>query len=253
MSRLRLAVLLLVASPAAAADKLPPELALIPPDAAAFVSVRLDRLIGPVLAREPLFGDGKERGLFADFERRGLGFPPAEVERVTAVYPVALAKDGGPTIPVLVVTRTKPIDRVALLQNLQARPVTERDRPPVQESDRRRLFELQYGGRLAFHGDRTIVLTDRENTALVLGMLDRKPDPSAEAPLGAALAAAAGDKNVLAAGATGAAFKALVGMWPERDRDFAALGRASAVTLVAELEPDLRAALRAEFSDQVTA
>jgi hypothetical protein len=250
MSRLRFAVLLLVASPTAAADKLPPELALVPPDAAAFVSVRGDRVIGPVFAAAPLFGDGKDPGLLSDFERRWLGFPAGEVERVTAVYPTAPTRES--PLPVFIVTRSKPVDRVAVLRKLQAHPVTARD-PFGKEATGRGLFDLQYGGRFAFLGDRSLLLTDRANTPGLLKMIDRKPDPAAEAPLGPALAAAAGDKNVLAAGATGVAFKALVGAWPARDRDFAALGRALTVTVVADLEPDLRAAVRAEFADPVTA
>ena len=137
MSRLRFAVLLLVAAPAAAADKLPPELALIPPDAAAFVSVRLDRLVGSVLAQAPLFGDGKERGLLADFERPRARLPARRGRAGDGRLPGRPDQGLGPALPVLVVTRTKPIDRVALLRKLQARPVTERDRPPVKEPGRR--------------------------------------------------------------------------------------------------------------------
>ena len=84
-------------------------------------------------------------------------------------------------------------------------------------------------------------------------MLAQLVDRSPEAPLEPALAAAATGKNAVVAGATGLAFRQMVGLWPLRDKEFTALGRASVVTLVANLEPEFKLSVRATFRDQATA
>lgn len=239
-----------------AADKLPPELALIPTDAAAFVTVRYDLLNRTVLGKAPVFNDfTRQAEIVKEFENKLLGFPPTEIERATAVYPTV---PGNPADqpPVFIVTRTKPIDRGALIRKLEAWPFPpDRDearRPMTRPARRGVVWESRRDLLFCFAGERTMVLTTRRNAPMLMDMLAQLVDPPAEAPLGPALAAAA-EKNVLVAGATGAAFRQLVGLWPVRDKEFKALARASAVTLVANLEPDFRLTVRAAFPDQRTA
>src|SRR3954454_2259382 len=124
MIRLRLIIALsLFAAPALAADKLPPELALVPPDAAAFVSVRYDLLAASALGKAPVVGELLAHpDVVKEVENNLLGFPPAEVERVTVVYPNLPAGDLTDAAPVFVVTRTKPIERGPLIRKFAAWP-----------------------------------------------------------------------------------------------------------------------------------
>src|SRR4051812_20257562 len=114
----------LVAAPSLrAADRLPPELALVPTDAAAFVSIRADLLTGTGPGKAGLLGDLlRQPDVVKEFETNLVGSPPAEVERVTAVYPTLPVGDVGERPPAIIVTRTKPIDRAALIRKLEAWP-----------------------------------------------------------------------------------------------------------------------------------
>src|SRR5436190_4551693 len=136
MIRLRAALALsLAAAPAlTAADKLPPELALIPTDAAAFVTVRYDLLNSTVLGKAPAFNDfTRQAEIVKEFENKLLGFPPTEIERVTAVYPTV---PGNPAdqLPVFIVTRARLSDRGPVIRNLEAHPF-----PPDLKEDHRGL------------------------------------------------------------------------------------------------------------------
>jgi hypothetical protein len=248
-----LAAVLLLVPTVATADPLPPELALVPTDAAAFVSVRLDLLTA---GKAPLFGDLlRQPELVKELENGVLGFPPAEVERVTVVYPALPVRDPAAYPPVLVVTRTKRIDRGALLRKLEARPFTPNwaDGPRAGPPPTRRVnvFATRRDIALCFAGERTLLLTTHQGGPVLLDLFAQLVDPSPEAPLAPALAAAG--KNALVVGATGAAFTSLVGLWPDRDRELEALGKAEVITLVAHPDPDFNLTLKADFRDQATA
>jgi len=258
MMRMRLiaALSVVAVAPLAAADKLPPELALVPPDAAAFVSVRYDLLTASPLGKAPVVGELLAHpDVVKEVENNLLGFPPAEVERVTVVYPNLPAGDLTDAAPVFVVTRTKPIERGPLIRKFAAWPFApdrdERRRPAVPR--RGTVWQSSHDKLFCFAGDRTILLTTRRSAGVLLDMLARLVDPSPDAPLEPALAAAATGKNAVVVGATGLAFRQLVGLWPLHDKEFTALGRASAVTLVANLEPEFHLTVRATFRDQATA
>jgi prepilin-type processing-associated H-X9-DG protein len=114
------------------------------------------------------------------------------------------------------------------------------------------MWEGRHGALFCFAGDRSMLVTTRRGAAFLLHMLAQIVDPSPDSPLEPALTAAAG-KNALVAGATGAAFRALVGLSPQKDKEFTALGRASAVMVAANLKPDFKLTVKADFPDQVTA
>jgi prepilin-type processing-associated H-X9-DG protein len=97
-------------------------------------------------------------------------------------------------------------------------------------------------------GDRSIVLSPGRNFVAWLHLIGQYIDPSDDAPLSGPLAAAAG-KDVIVAGVTGPALKNLLAAWPEKEREFAALGDVRAVTLRVGLTPDFTCTVSADFPD----
>lgn len=252
MMRLRIALVLsLVAAPAAVStEKLPPELALIPPDAAAFVSVRYDLLTNSPLGKSPAIAELLRKPELVDqIESRLLGFPLSEVERVTVVYPTLPIPEVAEHPPLFVVTRTKKLDRAAVLTRFGARPFrSDRDEGPPPPPQRGLMWVGRDDVVFCFAGDRSMLMTTRRSAAFLLQMFAQLVDPSPDSPLEPALTAAAG-KNALVAGISGTTVRTLLGAWPDKGAEFAALGEARAVTLVANLEAGFRATVTANFPD----
>jgi len=255
-----IALVLLTANQALAADPLPPELALIPKDAAAFVSIRYDLLGATPFGKALLFGGSPRPEVFEALEKKWLGFPLDEVERVTAVFPQLTGRFTMEDIPLFVVTRTKKIDRDSLLSTIHARPISDRYKEMA-------IGELNQPGRtrpvrfrgapyatdeerllLYFVGDRTVVLATPGSYLGLFRLLGQHLDPSDDAPLTAALNAAAG-KDVVVAGMTGPAIKNLLAAWPEKEREFAALADARAVSVRVGITPDFVLNVAADFRD----
>jgi len=255
-----IALALLTATGSVAADPLPPELALIPKDAAAFVSIRYDQLSATPFGKAVVFAGGPRPEVFDTLEKKWLGFPLNEVERVTAVFPQLTGRFAIEDIPLFVVTRTKKIDRDSLLSTLHARPISDRHKEMTLE-ELKRAVQTRPARRpgeaystdderllLYFVGERTVVLATPTSYLGLFRLLGQHFDPSDDAPLTGALNAAAG-KDVIVAGMTGPAIKNLLAAWPEKEREFAALADARAVTVRVGITPDFVLNVSADFRD----
>jgi hypothetical protein len=265
MIRTRLALILsLIATPAiCAAEKLPPELAVIPGDAAVFVSVRCDLLAKSSVGRAMLEVEGVKPTM-EWAEKHWFGFPISEVERATLVFP-RFTDRASVNVPVLIVTRNRKIDRALTLRTLNARSaLPERIVPHEPREDRttRRgeLWRIENGGGLTpvlmFLGDRSLVLglgeSDQAPELGVLHMLGQLVDISGDGPLNAAIEHAARN-NVLAVGVSTDFLKPMLKAIDGKEKLYAALGAAKSATLVVSLEPDFQVSLRVEFPDEAAA
>jgi hypothetical protein len=257
MIRRALMLIAIAAAPAFAADKLPPELAVIPPDAGVFVSVRLDRLMASPLGKAPAVAElVKKPEIVGQIQKHLLGFPVTEIERLTALYPVLPGKLTPEDLPVFVVTRAKAIDRSAMVQNLSGVAVAGDEDEGVRKGRRppRRgeVFEIDHEFLLSFVGDRSIVLWNGHKNPQGAALLGQLIDPSPDAPLAPALAAAAG-KSTIVVGATGETIRTLLAAWGEPAFDFKSLGEARVVTAAVDLEPGFRLMVTVDFPDAVRA
>lgn len=214
MPRYRTLLLWAAASPALAAD-LPPDLALVPGDAAAFVHVRAaDLWRSPAFAhvRAPIEAAGPR--LVAAYDKR---FTPAPstLERVTAILPA-----GGRVAPVVVLHVAKPFDRARHARELQP-------------------LEAQFGYRVEIVDDRTFRLGPPESLQ-ALATAGKGPGPLS--PLVAAAAT-----RTLTVAVNGAALppNAAEGLPPPLQP----LMKLKALTLTADFTAQISGELRLNYAD----
>src|SRR6185436_20677052 len=103
----------------------------IPKDSAAFVTIRYDLLGATPAGKALTFGGSAPPEFLESVQKKWLGFPLNELERVTLVFPQLAGRFTTEDMPLVVVTRTKKIDRTSVAAALRARPLSER---PKQEA-----------------------------------------------------------------------------------------------------------------------
>jgi len=225
---------------------LPADLALVPPEAFGFISIRVAEIWnheGTKEARTRLAKD--EPDVFQQLEK-GLGVSPADVERLTFVMPRAPGpNDNGPAVAILVTT-TKPYDRKKLLDELV---------PESKEKKHKdRTLHVLEGAAVYLVNGTTFLMGA---TATVEDVLENA-GKSTDHPLAPALALAAG-KHHVAGGMRPAALLASVGPIPMEVEPFKPLLEATAAYGTIDFGKEVKLSARlvcageAEAKDAVTA
>jgi hypothetical protein len=198
-------------------DALPADLALVPSDAFAFVTVRV----------ADLWNDEGTKALRADFAReqadlykeavKSVSVPPAEIERLTFVITKAPGpNDPGPIVAVLVATN-KPYDQKKVLADLL---------PEAKEKKHKgKTYFVQEEAAAIYPVDASTFLMGRTDT--VEGVMDAA-GKAGENALAPALALAAGKHHVVAAMRPAALLETIGNMIPPQIEAFKPLLEAQA-------------------------
>jgi hypothetical protein len=200
----------------AAKGKLPADLALVPGDAFAFVTVRV----------ADLWNDEGTKALRTDFAKanpdaykeaiKGVSVPPDQVERLTFVITKTPGpNDSGPIVAVLVAT-TKPYDQKKVLADLV---------PEAKEEKRKGKTYFAQGEAAVYPVDATTFLMGRTDT--VEGVMDAA-GKGGETVLAPALALAAGKNHVVGAMRPAALLDTIGNMIPPQVEAFKPLLEAQA-------------------------
>lgn len=201
------AALACLAAGPVAAQPGPKDLDVVPRDAFGFVTVKVADLWDA-----PTFRPVREAvdGRVAKLLEENTGVAPADLDRVTLVWPMFF--DGhGADQPVIAVSTRKPFDRAKVLKALRAAdprlgppprgPFASDTPPPPAKFAGPPPFYTTRGFAVIPVGDRTIVLVPVEllqNEASLLALTAQLLNPAADGPLAGAVAAAG--KHTLVAG-----------------------------------------------------
>jgi hypothetical protein len=169
--------------PAAKETALPPDLRLVPADAAGFVSVRPADLLGTAPVKKVLAAFGKDGPVELREVEKAIGSPLAEVERLTALV---ADLDGR---PVVIVRTAKPYDRDKLLKAVAPDARAETHGGKTVHVSKKMQFAV------CFADKRVYVLGSPEKVG---GLLERAAKDGG-GPLAEARVVAAGQHHVVAA------------------------------------------------------
>ena len=218
----------------AAEAALPPDLAQVPADAVAFVTVRLGELWNQEAARAPREQLVKEYPQALEEWRTFVGLPPGDVERLTAV--LLDITGGGDEFPLLYVGTAQPFDRTKVLADVA---------PDAKEEKRNghTLYTGPKGNAVHFISDRAYLVGSAQT---VRELLERSA--AREAPLAGALKRAAGKHAVVAAVNPAPVVQRVGDNLPPQGEAFRPLFKTQLATLVVDLDGGVRGDLRLDFA-----
>src|SRR5262249_39848938 len=222
------------------AAALPDDVARVPDDAAAFVTVRLGELWNREEAKAPREQLARENPAALEEWRHFVGLPPGDVERLTAVF-IDAASVGGP-FPLFYVGTAQPVDRDKVLANVA---------PGAKEKkyNGHAFYTGPRGNAVHFIGDHAYMVASSQTLRELL----ERPAPAKEGPLAPALKQAAGKHAVVAGLNPAPIIRQFGDNLPPQGEAFRPLLKTQLATLLIDLDGGVRGDLRVDFAGEADA